>query len=275
MKKILIILLISLNISFNSCSTIGGLSGINLLSSAQENQLGAQTFEKYKKSLPISRNSRYNSQLQRVSRNLLRASNLQMSNPEFVVFVDKSPNAFALPGGKIGVHTGLFKLTRNDAGLAAVVGHELAHVKLRHNGKSASQKILLGLGDAIMQSRGVGSIARMGVKGGADLLLLKPHSRKAELEADRVGMIHMAKAGYNPREAINLWKRFASYKQQKGGNSMAFLSTHPVDSVRIVELQKYLPQAMQTYNNRNSNKVYQKPINHNSFAPTYFKAKKY
>lgn len=258
----------------NSCQTgmpsLGGLGNINLLSSDKENQMGDQAYSQYKQKHTISTNSNYNNQLQRVASRITRvvdASSSQRLNWQYTVFADKSPNAFALPGGKIGVHTGIYQITRNDAGLAAVIGHEIAHVTKRHGGQSATRQMGVGVLNSVLAAKGVSSGIRTGIGMGADLGFVKPFSRSNELEADRLGMIYMAKAGYDPREAINVWKRMAVYKQQQGSNTPQFLSTHPVDSTRIAQLQRYLPEAMNVYNNRNSSNTTTYPSVQNSFRP--------
>ncbi len=220
-------------------------------------QQGLQQFESMKKKKRISTNSTYNAQMQRVATRLKRTINMPGARWEFIVFEDPTPNAFALPGGKVGVHTGLFPITKTDGGLAAVLGHEISHVTRNHAGSRRTQATGLALGGLIIDQiakRGGSSSAdrtKLGAAygAGATIGLALPHSRKAELEADRIGTIYMAKAGYNPTEAVAMWQRFADYNRKKGsGSSPEFLRTHPLDTTRINALRSFLPTAMREYN---------------------------
>lgn len=221
-------------------------------------QQGLKEFASIKSTKKISTNARYNAQLQRVASRLQNVITLPDANWEFVVFEDSSPNAFALPGGKVGVHTGLFQITQTDAGLAAVVGHEIAHVTKNHAGSRQRQAVGIGtLGiiiDQVAQSAGVSDLSRATIGSvygaGATVGAALPFSRKAELEADKIGAIYMAQAGYKPEEAVALWQRFAAYKSQNSSSKTAFLSTHPLDSTRINALRDFLPTAIQSYNPR-------------------------
>jgi len=218
-------------------------------------QQGQQAFSQMKQQKKISSNESYNAQLQRVGRRLLKVIPTKTPNWEFVVFQDPTPNAFALPGGKVGVHTGLFQITQDDAGLAAVVGHEIAHVTANHAGKRIKQAQGISIGSAILDgilgAQGVssstrntaGTIYNTGTKLGAAL----PFSRGQESEADKIGMIYMAKAGYDPVQAINMWKRFAAYNARQGSETPEFLRTHPLNNTRIRQLEAFLPRAQQDY----------------------------
>lgn len=219
---------------------------------------GSQEFLKLKKKKKISYNKTYNAQLQRVARRLTPVINMPNAQWEFVVFEDSSPNAFALPGGKVGVHTGMFKITKSDAGLAAVVGHEIAHVTANHVGKQQTQRMGLAIGaiaiDQVARHQGASDGERAAIAGlygaGATVGAALPFSRKHELEADRVGAVYMAKAGYYPREAIKMWERFSAYNRKKGGRPPEFLSTHPLDSRRIQALHSFMPIALREYKAR-------------------------
>jgi predicted Zn-dependent protease len=170
---------------------------------------------------------------------------------EFNLVRDNSANAWAMPGGKVVVHTGLLPITQNEAALANVLGHEISHAILKHGNERMSQGLVQQLGGAalsvalanrpaqtqnlFMQAFGVGSA--VGV--------LLPFARRHELEADRYGMRWAAMAGYNPQEAINLWKRME--KQANSGRPPEFLSTHPSEGKRIQELERFLPEARKYY----------------------------
>ena len=223
--------------------------------SSNLNSRGISEFAKLKKQKKISTNRSYHAQLNRVGQRLVRANRLPGNQWEFVVFEDSTPNAFALPGGKIGVHTGLFPITKNDAGLAAVIGHEIAHITSNHAGTRIQQQQGLALGglvlDSILQSRGGTDRSRAAVGGlygaGASVGYALPNSRKHELEADKIGAIFMARAGYHPEEAIALWQRFAAYSRKSGSRTPEWLSTHPVDTTRIRSLRAFLPIALKEY----------------------------
>ena len=242
-----------------ACSTVPetGRRAFNFIPENQEKAMGLSAFAKYKATRPVSRNPEYNATAQRVAKRLVRVIDMPGAEWEFIVFEDNAPNAFALPGGKVGIHTGLFKVVQNDAQLAAVVGHEIGHVVAHHGGERLS---------ASMTAAGVGAVAAIALKdndslsdsqkrnilaaygAGATLGVVLPHSRKQEIEADKLGAIYMARAGYDPREAVNLWVNFAEYKAKKGGpNIPDFLSTHPADATRIRELEAYIPNVMDDY----------------------------
>ncbi len=227
-------------------------------SSSLVNQ-GSQAFNQLKREKKVSSNPTYNAQVQRVAARLKRVINIPNAKWEFVVFEDPTPNAFALPGGKVGVHTGLFQITQNDAGLAAVLGHEIAHVVLNHSQQRMNQAAGVALGtvvlDAILSSKGVERGGRAAAATGAAAVgtvgLILPYSRKAELESDQLGTLYMARAGYNPQEAVKLWERFAAWRsKQGGGSSPEFLRTHPLDQTRIAKLKEFLPLAQKEYKAR-------------------------
>lgn len=171
---------------------------------------------------------------------------------------DKTANAFALPGGKMAVYTGIFPVSKNEAGLAAVMGHEVVHALARHGAERMSQQQLtnaaLQVASAAAGASGGGgamsqaAMAALGV--GAQVGVLLPFSRKHESEADYIGILLAADAGYDPRESVHLWERM---EQLSGGNGPAeFLSTHPGHETRIEQLKKWMPEAMAIYKKRQS-----------------------
>ena len=170
-----------------------------------------------------------------------------------VIKDDKTKNAFALPGGKIAVYTGIFPEAKNEAGLAAIMGHEVVHALARHSGERMSQ---LQLGQLTLAAAAIGmeagnvsnttsraTMAALGV--GLQFGVLLPYSRHHESEADYVGLLLAAQAGYDPREAPRIWQRMA---QSSKGQPPEFLSTHPAHDTRIADLQKWMPEALQIYN---------------------------
>jgi predicted Zn-dependent protease len=244
-----------------SCMTVPdtGRKGLNFISPSKEKELGLTSFQKLKDKGRISNDSAKNAQLQRVGRRLTRVINMPGAEWEFVLFEDSEPNAFALPGGKVGVHTGLFQITQNDAGLAAVIGHEIGHVIARHGAERMSRQTLAAVGGgALAIALGQGDDLNTGQKAailgaygaGVTVGAILPFSRKQETESDELGALYMARAGYDPREAIGLWQRFAAYRKASGGGSkIAFLSTHPTDEARIKALREFMPRALQEYQN--------------------------
>jgi predicted Zn-dependent protease len=172
---------------------------------------------------------------------------------EFVLFDDSTPNAFALPGGKVGVNSGIFKVAHNDAQLAAVLGHELGHVVAGHSGERMSTGLLGAAGVAVLGAALGGDNTRernvaTSAAGAAVGLGMLRFSRGQELEADKLGAIYMARGGYDPRQSIELWKNFAEHGRRQGANRMpSFLSTHPLDSTRIANLEAFMPQALSEY----------------------------
>ena len=220
---------------------------------------GSKVFEKIKSESKISSNSSHKAAVRRVSTRLTKVIPLPNAEWEFVVFEDKTPNAFALPGGKVGINSGMFQITKNDAGLAAVLGHEIAHVTLNHAGDRRNQGSLIAVGglilDGVLASQGIDSGAR-DVAGsvygaGANVGVMLPHSRSDELEADKLGTIYMARAGYNPQEALAMWNRFGDWRRTKGkSQGSEFLRTHPLDETRIQALESFMPQAVAEYQRR-------------------------
>lgn len=241
------------------CTTVPDTErrALNFIPPSQEMELGLSAFQKYKQTKPISYNREYNAMTRRVAARLTKVVPVQDAAWEFVVFEDESPNAFALPGGKVGVHSGMFKVVENESQLAAVIGHELGHVVARHGGERMSRTMTVaGVGavaaaalnrsDQVRDTNKTKILAAYGA--GAAIGVILPHSRAQELEADELGALYMARAGYDPREAVTLWVNFSNYKQQNGGaNVPDFLSTHPADSVRIGALKEFIPQVMPVY----------------------------
>lgn len=230
-----------------------GRSQLLLVSPAEEAQMGLRAFQQIKRQTPEVTRGRDAAMLQRVGQRISRVAPLPNARWEFVLFKSDQPNAFALPGGKVGLYTGILPITKNEAGMATVVGHEIAHAVARHGAERMSHGLLVQLGgiglsaalgdqtgatrDLVLQAYGVGS--QLGV--------MLPYSRTQELEADELGLLYMAQAGYDPREAIAFWKRFAAYNAGRGGAPPEFLSTHPLDQRRIAQLEQMMPLAVAEY----------------------------
>lgn len=239
-----------------SCAIVPeiGRRQLLLVSSSDEQQLGFSEFEKLKQSTPVSKDAAINALVRRVGERIAAVAPLPNAQWEFVVFDEpKTANAFCLPGGKVGVYTGILPLTLNEEGLATVIGHEVAHAVARHGGERMSEGLLIQFGGQLLgeamrkNSEQVRAIALQSYGLGSTLGVALPHSRRQELEADHLGLIYMARAGYDPVQAVAFWKRFAEYGAKQGGRTPQFLSTHPVDEVRIAKLGEEMPQALEEY----------------------------
>lgn len=221
-----------------------GRNQLVLMPDSQMDQMGLQAFTSIKGEKPVSKSGSSNRFVQCVANAITREVG---GNWEVVVFEDDSANAFALPGGKIGVNTGLLKVATNQHQLATVIGHEVAHVQAKHSNERVSQKFAveqgLGLINAVANpTSGTGKTV-MGLLGvGAQYGVLLPYSRIQESEADMLGLDLMAKAGFDPRESTQLWVNMS--KSNKGAPP-EFLSTHPSHSTRISDLQRRIPAAQQ------------------------------
>lgn len=169
-----------------------------------------------------------------------------------VIKDDKTMNAFALPGGKIAVYTGIFPVAKNEAGLAAILGHEVVHALARHGAERMSQglvaELLLTGADVALAGGGAGAGTRQAVMQalglGAQVGVLLPFSREHESEADYIGLLLAAQAGYDPREAVRVWERM---EQAGGAQPPEFLSTHPSHGTRIQNLQSWMAEALEQY----------------------------
>lgn len=235
-------------------TTYTGRKQLAFLPDNTMNEMGVQAFTDMKKQVPADRDAGLNEYVDCVANAIIaRAPKTQGSPPswEIVVFKDDTANAFALPGGKIGVHTGILKVAQTPGQLAAILGHEVAHVLLRHSNERASQTLLAqGAMDlASISTSNMNSGQRQAVMGalgaGAQLGVLLPFSRKHESEADQVGQQIMADAGFDPSQSILLWKNMA---RASGGQAPPeFLSTHPANETRIRNLKDELPASMKRY----------------------------
>jgi predicted Zn-dependent protease len=217
-------------------------------------RLGLSEFEKLKQSTPVSRDPVANDMVRRVGQRIAAVAPLPNAQWEFVVFDDpKTANAFCLPGGKVGVYNGILPVTADAGGLAAVIGHEVAHAVARHGGERMSEALLTQLGGQVLgaalqnkaeQTRNLW----LGVYGlSSQVGWTLPHSRNQESEADYLGLLYMARAGYDPRAAVEFWKRFDAYNKQHGKQHWEFLSTHPLDEKRIAALEAQMPVALVEY----------------------------
>lgn len=171
--------------------------------------------------------------------------------------IDKDiPNAFCMPGGKVVFYTGILPFTRDDAGVAVVMGHEIAHAVAGHGAERLSQQLVLAGGSVAVSEWSKNSKNRdwimLAYGIGGELGAMLPYSRLHETEADHIGLIFMAMAGYDPHAAIGFWERM---KNAGGAKPPEFLSTHPADDTRIKNLKKFMPEAMKYYRASNKGKT--------------------
>ncbi|MFA5630474.1 MAG: M48 family metallopeptidase [Porticoccaceae bacterium] len=240
--RLLCALLCGLVLVIAGCETSPtGRSQMILVSDEQMAQMGAQAFDQLKQETPTTRNSKVSGYVNCVA-NAITPMAPGRYNWEVGVFEDDSVNAFALPGGKIGVYTGLLRAAENQHQLAAVIGHEIAHVTARHSAARVSNQLATQMGVSVVAA-GTGVNPQL-IGMGADILLTLPYSRADESEADVVGLEYMARAGFDPRESVTLWRNM---EREAGARPAQFLSTHPAPSTRIRDLERRMPQAVALY----------------------------
>lgn len=240
-----------------ACQTVPvtGRSALSLVPRAQMESMGAAAFVDIKRREALSRDPAARERVERVGGRIARvawgATGVRPEKWELAAFADDQKNAFALSGGHVGVYAGILEVARSDAELATVMGHEVAHVAANHGGERMSQALLVSLGglalDAALREEPERTrqlyLAAFGL--GAQVGYLLPYSRRHELEADRIGLIYMARAGYDPRAAVTFWERMERLSGGSGGPE--FLSTHPGHGQRIQRLKAYMPKALKAY----------------------------
>ncbi len=265
-------------------SLLGGLSAcyrapgtardqLIFFSEEKELQFGLSAYREVLRQARLSENAGINDMVQRVGQRIAKAANKPEYQWEFAVIEeDQMINAFALPGGKVAVFTGILKHTKNEAGLATVMGHEVAHALQRHGVERMSRSIL----DQIAQLGALGAAASghssgaaiQGLLGAYGVNVSLPFNRKQESEADYIGLRLMAQAGYDPREAVPFWERMSGCPKQMIGKLCfrsqhaipEFLSTHPSDVTRINQIEAWLPEALQHYHVPGGGSIQPPPI---------------
>jgi metalloendopeptidase OMA1, mitochondrial len=238
-------------------------SQLLMTSVSEETQLGARAYSQVKNDpkLRQSQDPREIEPVKRIAARIIEAAKRskyaeiaqQFQWEVTIIKDDKTANAFALPGGKMAVYTGIFPMAKTEAGLAAVMGHEVVHALARHGAERMSQGQLTNAGLQVIGAAagaaggggmlGQSAMAALGV--GAQVGVLLPFSRKHESEADYVGILLAADVGYDPRESIALWERMG--QMSGAGAPSEFLSTHPSHETRITQLKKWMPEAMAIY----------------------------
>jgi len=226
-----------------------GKQAFIMTSLSEETTLGEQAFGEILQKEKESQDARLVGITKRVGERLAANTTMPDLDWEFKLFESDQMNAFALPGGKTAAYTGLLKVCENEAALAAVMGHEIAHVTARHGAQRMSQQQVISVGMQVATGlAGPGREMILGALGvGVQYGIQLPFSRDNEAEADQIGLIYMARAGYDPNEAVQFWTRFSQMKQ--GAQPPELLSTHPADATRIANLKRYLPRALAEYKN--------------------------
>src|SRR5262245_9243146 len=242
-----------------------GRSQFLMTSVSDEMKMGEQAYSQVKSDpkMKASQDPREIEPVKRVTSHIIEAAKRskyadmakQFQWEVTVIKDDKTMNAFALPGGKIAVYTGIFPVAKTEAGLAAVLGHEVVHALARHGAERMSQGQAASIGVQVLgTAAGIGSgnaaigqatMAALGA--GAQVGVLLPFSRKHESEADYIGILLAADAGYDPRESVALWERMA---RSGGGAPTEFMSTHPSNETRIDQLKQWMPEAMAIYQSK-------------------------
>jgi len=248
---------------FFSCSTVPltGRSQLNMIPSSEMLAMSFQQYDLFLKENKLSTNQEAVNMVTRTGANIKVAVEKYMKQNnmsdrlkgyswEFNLVENELVNAWCMPGGKVVIYTGILTVTKDEAGLAVVMGHEIAHAIAEHGNERMSQQLLQQAGavglmvamkDEPVQTQAMW-LAVYGV--GTQVAIMLPYSRTHESEADRLGLIFMAMAGYNPHEAPKFWERMAS---QGGGQPPEFLSTHPSHETRIKNLNNWIPEAMKYY----------------------------
>lgn len=260
MKEIVYLLIVCLGLYSCSSVPITGRQQLNLVSDSEVMSLSLQEYNDFIKTAKKSNDQTATAMVKKVGQNIANAveayfkvtgmeSLLSDYKWEFNLIESPDVNAFCMPGGKIVVYTGILPYTQNETGLAVVLGHEVGHAIAKHANERMSNQLALNYGGAAVgalleksssTTKNIGS-ALWGL--GSEVGVMLPFNRKQELEADRLGLILMAIAGYDPNQAISFWQRMS----QQGSGGLEFLSTHPSDANRIEEIKKEIPEAMDYY----------------------------
>ncbi len=214
-----------------------------LFSDTEMAQQGVAAYNQMRAQVPVSTNTRQTDFVQCVTNYIVAAldSNSRGSHVwEVTLFENEQANAFALPGGKMGVFSGLLAITENQHQLAAVMAHEVGHVLARHSNERASQAALISIGRVVVQVAGASDSTLSAIDLGTELGLFLPFNRAQESEGDTIGIALMARAGFIPSESISLWQNMA---RQGGSRQPEFMSTHPSPATRIADLTRLLPAA--------------------------------
>ncbi len=227
---------------------ITGRSSMILLPQSEEFALGLQAYNDVRSNTPISRDTALMNRVKTIGGKIAATSDAPEWQWDFTVFQDDTPNAWCLPGGKVGVYSGLMKYVNSDGELATVLAHEIAHAVARHGAERMSQQMIVAAGGALV----AGAVSDKNVETakvaygiGSELFVMLPYSRSQEYEADEIGLMYMARAGYDPRDAVTFWDRFRQISE--GSSVPEWFSTHPADVNRIARLKEIMPKALAEY----------------------------
>ena len=220
-----------------------GRSQLLLVNDSDLESAAVQAWAETLKTAKISNDPVLRQRVKTVSARIVAAAGMDNRPWEYVLFDDPEPNAFVIPGNKVGVNTGLFQIVKNDDQLAAVIGHETGHVIAHHAAERYSQQLASSLAISVVagaagekNAQAVQSFGGLGAQVG----ILLPYSRQHELEADRIGVDLMARAGFKPSQAVEVWRNMIAYR--KGSAPLEIISTHPSDETRIAKLQAYIAE---------------------------------
>lgn len=247
-----------------ACSTVPvtGRQQLDLVPSEQIMSMSAEQYQQFLSEHEVITGTAESQRVKTVGKRISEAAEAYLAeqnksdllkgyNWEFNLIKDDSANAWAMPGGRVAVYTGLLPIAQNESGLATIMGHEIAHAVAQHGNERMSQALLTQLGGAALsialsQNPSKTNELFMAAYGiGTQVGVLLPYSRLHESEADHLGLIFMAMAGYDPREAIDFWLRMEA--ESKGGSPPEFLSTHPTHETRIDQIKDLMPEAMEYY----------------------------
>ncbi len=245
--------------ALQACATVPvtGRSQLRLISEEEEAKVGAQAFQQLRQEetqkgrlLTEREDPPAHAWVKRVAHRVISASGLaNVYHWDYMIInAPKTVNAAAIAGGRIIVYSGILPVAQNDAGLATILGHETGHVMAHHTAERISQDELVNVLAAAAGAAGGGDLAMAAVGLGAQVGYLLPYSRAQESEADHIGLLLMAKAGYEPHEAIGLWHRM-DQATGASGRGPEFLATHPNPGTRIANLESWIPQALPYYQN--------------------------
>lgn len=263
-KIFLPIILLALTVYYCSTVPITGRSQLNLIPASEINSLSFQQYNEFLKTNKLSSDAEKTAMVKRVGVNIQRAvetyfaqNNLSKELKgyawDFNLVESPEVNAWCMPGGKVVIYTGILPITQDETGLAVVMGHEIAHAIAQHGNERMSQGLLQQLGGvalsvALKDEPALTQNLFMAAYGiGTTVGVMLPFGRKHESEADRLGLIFMSMAGYNPNAAVDFWTRMSAMKG--GAQPPEFLSTHPSDATRIADIKKHLPEALKYYKN--------------------------
>ena len=263
-KVFIPIILLALSVYYCSTVPITGRSQLNLISSSEMNSMSFQEYDTFLNENKLSTNQTETAMVKRVGERIQKAvetyfaqknlsSQLDGYQWEFNLVESPEVNAWCMPGGKVVVYTGILPITKDETGLAVVMGHEIAHAVAQHGNERMSQQMLQQLGGVALsvalknEPETTQSIFSTAYGVGTEVGVMLPFSRTHETEADHLGLIFMAMAGYDPNYAVDFWQRMAA----QGGSSVPeFLSTHPSDETRIADIKNELPEALKYYNKK-------------------------